>query len=169
VVTRLAVAAGARVFAIARRPYALGLAARLGAEPIALEGAGSVLEEIRRRTDQALCDVAVEVVGLQEPLDVAAALVRVGGRLVIAGFHQDGRRAIDLCDWNWRALDVVNAHERDPAVLMEAMHLAADEVAGGALDLAPLLTHAFPLERLGAAFAAMRDRPDGFLKALVTP
>jgi threonine dehydrogenase-like Zn-dependent dehydrogenase len=169
VVARLAAEAGARVLAIARRPYALALAGRLGAEPVAYDDGAAVAEEIRRRTGGALCDVAVEAVGLQGPLDLASSLVRERGRLVIAGFHQDGLRSVDLCAWNWRAIDIVNAHERDPAVLMDAMGVAAEHAAAGVLDLAELVTHAFPLERIGEAFEAMRARPDGFLKAVVTP
>jgi threonine dehydrogenase-like Zn-dependent dehydrogenase len=41
-------------------------------------------------------------------------------------------------------------------------------VASGRLDPAPLFTHRFPLDALGDALDATRDRPDGFLKALVT-
>ena len=37
----------------------------------------------------------------------------------------------------------------------------------GVLDPAPLFTHTFPLERLGDALDATRDRPGGFMKALV--
>jgi threonine dehydrogenase-like Zn-dependent dehydrogenase len=168
-VARLAVAAGARVLAVARRPFALALAERVGAEPIPWGEGGAVIDEVRRRTGGALCDVAVEAVGLQAPLDVASSLVRERGRLVIAGFHQDGLRTVDLCAWNWRAIDVVNAHERDPAVMMDAMRAAAEQVVAGALDVAQLVTHAFPLERIDDAFAALRDRPDGFLKGVVTP
>ena len=39
--------------------------------------------------------------------------------------------------------------------------------ASGALDPSPLYTHTFPLERLGQALDMTRDRPDGFVKALV--
>jgi threonine dehydrogenase-like Zn-dependent dehydrogenase len=42
-------------------------------------------------------------------------------------------------------------------------------VAEGELDPAPLYTHGFPLERLGDAFTAASERPDGFMKALVLP
>ena len=42
------------------------------------------------------------------------------------------------------------------------------ELASGRLDPSPLYTHAYPLERLDEALDATRDRPDGFLKALVT-
>jgi threonine dehydrogenase-like Zn-dependent dehydrogenase len=69
--------------------------------------------------------------------------------------------------WNWRGLDVVNAHERDPAAYLAGIREAVAAVQDGRLDLRPLLTHQFPLERLGDALEAMRTRPDGFLKALV--
>jgi threonine dehydrogenase-like Zn-dependent dehydrogenase len=41
-------------------------------------------------------------------------------------------------------------------------------VASGRLDPRSLYTHTFPLDRLDDALDATRDRPDGFLKALVT-
>jgi threonine dehydrogenase-like Zn-dependent dehydrogenase len=170
VATRMAVLAGARVVAIARREWALDLARRLGAaDTVTLGDRHQVVERVRELTAGALCDVAIEAVGLQEPLDLAADLLREQGRLVIAGFHQDGRRSIDLCAWNWKGFDVVNAHFRDPAVNVEGMRIAADAVASGRLDLRALLTHRFELERIGDAFEAMRSRPDGFLKGLVIP
>ena len=67
--------------------------------------------------------------------------------------------------WNWRGLDVINAHERDPQVYLDGMQAAVDAVASGRLDPTPLYTHRFPLERLNDALAMTRDRPDGFLKA----
>jgi NADPH2:quinone reductase len=109
----------------------------------------------------------IEVTGMQEPLDLAAALTRERGTLVIAGFHQDGRRSVDMQLWNWRGLDVVNAHERHPAVYAAGVRAAAQAVADGTLDPSPLYTHDFPLEGLGDALATARERPDGFLKALV--
>jgi threonine dehydrogenase-like Zn-dependent dehydrogenase len=64
---------------------------------------------------------------------------------------------------------VVTAHERDPAVYLRGMREAVEAVAAGRLDPVPLYTHTFPLERLGEALDATRDRPDGFVKALVVP
>jgi threonine dehydrogenase-like Zn-dependent dehydrogenase len=170
VAARMAVLAGARVIAIARRPWALELARRLGvSEVVGLGPRSDVVEQVRGLTRGALCDVAIEAVGLQEPLDLAAELLTQQGRLVIAGFHQDGRRSIDLCAWNWKGFDIVNAHFRDPGVSVEGMRIAAETVASGRLDLAALLTHRFELTRIGDAFDAMRERPDGFLKGYVAP
>jgi threonine dehydrogenase-like Zn-dependent dehydrogenase len=69
--------------------------------------------------------------------------------------------------WNWRGIDVVNAHERDRAVVLDGIRAAAAAVSDGTFDPSPLYTHEFPLDRLGAAMDALVERPDGFLKALV--
>jgi threonine dehydrogenase-like Zn-dependent dehydrogenase len=110
----------------------------------------------------------IEAVGKQWPLDLAGELCAEGGRLVIAGYHQDGPRQVNMQLWNWRGLDVVNAHERDPARYVSGVRRAVEAVASGRLDPSVLYTHRYPLERLGEALDATRDRPDGFLKALVT-
>jgi threonine dehydrogenase-like Zn-dependent dehydrogenase len=152
---QLCAGAGARVLAFSRRQFALELARSFGAEtPCAVE-------------DES-CDVVIECAGVQETLDVASRLCRVRGRLVIAGFHQDGPRSVDVQLWNWRGLDVVNAHERDPEVVVEGIRAAAHAVAEGRLDPEPLYTHVLPLDQLGRAFTLAADRPDGFVKALVT-
>jgi len=128
-----------------------------------------IIERVKTLTEGQFCDVTVEAVGKQWPLDLAGELTRERGRLVVAGYHQDGPRQVNMQLWNWRGLDVINAHERDPGVYLDGMRAVVDAVARGALDPLPLFTHRFPLARLGEALAATRDRPDGFMKALVTP
>ena len=154
---QLATAAGADVLAVSRRPFALDVARRMGAAD-AVHDAPDAAES---------CDVVVEAAGVQSTLDAAARLVRTRGRLVVAGFHQDGPRSIDLQSWNWRGIDVVNAHERDPQAYVEGMRLAVDAVVSGLLDPLPLYTHVYPLAELGRALDAAVQRPDGFMKALV--
>jgi threonine dehydrogenase-like Zn-dependent dehydrogenase len=167
IVMQLAARAGARVIAISRREAALAVAREMGAEQtIAL--ADDPLAQIESLSGGSLCDRVIEAAGKQETLDLSAALTRVRGRLVIAGYHQDGMRTVDMQMWNWRGLDVINAHERDPAVYADGVEAAAAMVAAGRLDAGPLYTHRFPLERLGDALTTAAQRPDGFMKALVT-
>ena len=168
VLTRLATEAGARVIAVSRRSFSLDLARRMGAaEVIPLEDHYGIISQVSGLTGGAFCDVVIEAVGKQWPLDLAAELTKERGRLVIAGYHQDGPRQINMQLWNWRGLDVVNAHERDSAVYAQGVREAVEAAVSGRLDPVPLLTHAFPLERLDEALNATRDRPDGFLKAVV--
>jgi threonine dehydrogenase-like Zn-dependent dehydrogenase len=111
----------------------------------------------------------IEAAGTQSALDTASQLVAPGGLLAIAGFHQDGTRTVDMQSWNWRGIDVVNAHERDPRRYVEGMRAAAGLAATGELDVASLVTHRFGLDELDAAFTAASRRPPGFLKAVVCP
>lgn len=167
--TRLASHAGARVIAISRRPFALDVARAAGAdETIVMDDHARIVAEVRRLTDGRWCERTIEAVGLQWPLDLAGEITGERGRLVIAGYHQDGLRQVNMQLWNWRGLDVVNAHERDPQQYVEGIRAAVDLMAARVLDPAPLFTHRFPLEQLGDALELTRRRPDGFLKALVT-
>jgi len=166
--TQMAVAAGARVIAIARRRFALELAGSLGAaETIAMDDHWKIIEQVKELTGGQFCDRVIEAVGKQWPLDLAAELTRERGRLIIAGYHQDGPRQVNMQMWNWRGLDVINAHERDPAIYIQGIRDAIDAVADGRLDPTPLYTHRYSLSELDQALNATRDRPDGFLKALV--
>ena len=167
--TRLAAQAGARVIAISRRPFSLEVAREMGAaEVIPMEDHWAIVERVRELTGGRFCERVIEAVGKQWPLDLAAELTAERGRLVIAGYHQDGPRQVNMQMWNWRGFDVINAHERDPAMYVAGVRDAVEAVRSGRLDPDPLYTHTYPLERLGEALDATRDRPDGFLKALVT-
>lgn len=167
---RLAAARGARVFAISRRDTSLGFARDFGAdETISLGERGEVLERLRELTGGRLCDRVIEATGKQSALDLAGELTRVRGRLIIAGYHQDGPRSVDMQLWNWRGLDVINAHERDPAQYVRGMREAIGAVAGGTLAPERLYTHFYPLDRLDEALAATAERPPGFVKALILP
>jgi threonine dehydrogenase-like Zn-dependent dehydrogenase len=170
ILCRLAARAGARVIAIGRRRSALALGGRMGADTL-LEWAPreELVAHVAELTGGSLCDRVVEATGRQEPLDLAAEITGERGTLVIAGYHQDGPRQVDMQLWNWRGLDVVNAHERDPPVYLDGMREGVRLVAEGVLELDPLMTNPFPLDRLGDALDTVRDRPDGFMKAWAVP
>jgi threonine dehydrogenase-like Zn-dependent dehydrogenase len=168
ILAKLASDAGARVIAISRRHESLDLARRMGAaETIPMDDHWQIISQMRELTGGRFCDRVIEAVGKQWPLDLAAELTRGGGRLVIAGYHQDGPRQVNMQLWNWRGLDVINAHERDPAVAVQGMREAVEAIENGLIDPNMLITHRYPLERLGEALDAARDRPDGFVKAVV--
>jgi threonine dehydrogenase-like Zn-dependent dehydrogenase len=169
ILTTLCKQAGATVIAISRRESSLATARSMGAdETIPMLDHCRIIEQVRLLTAGHFCDVVIEAVGKQWPLDLSADLTREGGRLVVAGYHQDGLRQVNMQLWNWRGFDIVSAHERDPTVYATGMKSAVDAVVSGALDPAPLYTHIFPLDRLDEALDMTRARPEGFMKALVT-
>ena len=90
------------------------------------------------------------------------------GRLVIAGYHQDGARQVNIRSWNWKGLDVINAHERDHRLYVEGMNEAVRAAAQGILPLRELLTHRYALKELPLALRDMEERPEGFLKGWIS-
>ena len=166
--TQLCTKAGAHVIAISRREASLKAAKRMGAaETIVMDDHWCIIEEVKALTDGRFCDRVIEAVGHQWPLDLAGELTRERGRLTIAGYHQDGPRQVNMQLWNWRGLDVVNAHERDPAIYIKGIRDAVDAVVEGRLDPSSLYTHRYPLAQLDRALNDTRDRPGNFIKALV--
>jgi threonine dehydrogenase-like Zn-dependent dehydrogenase len=163
----LAAKAGAHVIAISRRKFALAAAERAGARAvIPLGDDAQIVRHVHELTQGRGCERVIEAVGEQAPLDLATRLTAERGRLVIAGYHQDARR-VDMQQWNWRGLDVINAHERAAEAYVRGIRDAVDAVTRGLIDPAPLYTHALPLPELGDALTALQTRPDGLMKGYV--
>jgi threonine dehydrogenase-like Zn-dependent dehydrogenase len=167
-IVRLAVNAGARVVAVSRRPFALQVALLQGAAAVVpISTTNDTVARVLAETGGDGVPCVFEVAGTQAALDIASAAVAVRGRLVIAGYHQDGPRHVDMQSWNWRGIDAINAHERDQRTYVEGIRTAVEAVAGGHWDPATLYTHTVGLGDLHHAMDLLHERPDGFLKALV--
>jgi threonine dehydrogenase-like Zn-dependent dehydrogenase len=168
--TRLVTDAGARVIAISRRDFSLDVARQFGAaETIPMDDHQRIIDRVKELTGGKFCERVIEAVGKQWPLDLATEITGERGKLIVAGYHQDGPRQVNMWLWNWRGIDVINAHERDPAVYMDGIREAVEAVASGRLDPSPLYTHRYRLDELAQALDATRDRPIGFLKAIIVP
>lgn len=159
---------GAHVIALSRRDYSLQVAKEGGADyTIPLNDHWEIIERVKKITEGKLCHRVIEATGKEWPLNLAGELLKNRGKLIIAGFHQDGMRSVNIQQWNWKGLDVINAHERDQEKYMEGMREAAKAVAEGRLNPEPLYTHSFSIEDTQKAFEHITERPDGFLKALI--
>jgi len=166
---QLAKHAGARVIALSQRNFSLEVAQENGAdEVIKLDDHYRIIEEVKQLTNGQFCERVIECTGKEWPLNLAGELCAERGRLIIAGFHQDGLRQLNVQLWNWRGLDVINAHERDPQEYIKGIRAAVDAVAQGVLRPESLYTHLYPLADLQEAFDQLTNRPEGFMKALIT-
>ncbi|ODS86663.1 MAG: L-iditol 2-dehydrogenase [Cytophagaceae bacterium SCN 52-12] len=165
---QLCKAAGARVIAVSRRASSLAAAVEAGADKVVSSDRDDVAGQVAAFTEGAGCDCVIECTGKEEPLSLAAKLCRIRGRLVIAGYHQDGARTVDMQLWNWKGLDVINAHERDPAVYRKGIESAAQAIIAGSLRPDGLYTHRFPFTEIKKALDVQALAPEGFIKALIT-
>jgi threonine dehydrogenase-like Zn-dependent dehydrogenase len=112
-------------------------------------------------------DVVFEIGGTEKTLNLAANLCRMEGKLVIFGFHPGPRIISDLGYWNWMAFDIINAHFRDLGAILNGTRAGMEMLNSNKISLAPLITHTFSLEDINQAFAAAKDKPAGFVKAVI--
>ena len=157
------------LIAVARHESSRALAEAAGADSfIALEArepVGAVWDQL----GDEMASVVIECTGKQETLDIATNLTGTRGRLVIAGYHADGQRTVNMQLWNWKGLDVINAHERDPQVYLAGIREALTLWEAGVIAPEQLITHTVPLEAINEGFALAADRAPGVVKVAVLP
>ncbi|MDB4867984.1 MAG: hypothetical protein JWR03_2317 [Cohnella sp.] len=156
-----------RIIVVDTREESFELARKFGADEIIDSKTEDAAARIMELTGNKGADVVVECTGYQEPLDLATKAVKIRGRLVIFGYHQGGPRTIDVQTWNWKGLDVVNAHERDPEVYLQGMKTGMKLLESGHLNMEPLVSHFYGLDDINQAFQDAYSKPPGFIKAVI--
>ncbi|MEJ8801571.1 MDR/zinc-dependent alcohol dehydrogenase-like family protein [Pontibacter sp. H249] len=165
---QLAKNAGAKVIAISQRDFSLDVAKECGAdEVVKMDDHYKIIEKVKELTNGKFCERVVECTGKEWPLNLAGELCTERGKLIIAGFHQDGMRQVNIQLWNWRGLDVINAHERDPQIYIQGIKDAVKAVEQGTINPDKLYTHTYTLNDINKGFGQLTQRPDGFVKALI--
>jgi 6-hydroxycyclohex-1-ene-1-carbonyl-CoA dehydrogenase len=150
-VVQCASLAGATVIAVDVNDARLALAKRLGARhtinPTATE---RVDKEVRKLTDGGV-DVAFEVVGNPKTIDLAFNLLRKGGRLVVIGFSPEAV-PINAAKLMFYELELVGSLGCGGGLYPEIVAL----VASGRIDLEPIVSGTFPLDRINEGFDRLR-------------
>lgn len=161
-VVQCAVLAGATVIAVDLNEARLALAKRMGARHTINPGASErVDKDVRKLTDGGV-DVAFEVVGSPKTIDLAFNLLRKGGRLVVIGFSHEPV-PINAAKLMFYELELAGSLGCGGGLYPEIVAL----VAAGRIDLAPIVSGTFPLERINEGFDRLR-RGEG-VRWVVTP
>ena len=166
---QLAKSEGARVIAISRRDFSLETAKQAGAdELVKMDDHYQIIEKVKELTNDNFCERVIECTGKEWPLNLSIELTGERGKLIVAGFHQDGMRNLNVQMLNWRGIDMISAHERDPKMYIKGIEDAIEAVKEGKMDPLPFFTHTFSLDQMEDAYRHLTERPDGFIKAIIT-
>lgn len=169
----LCATAGARlmgattVIAVDRIAERLEMAQRLGADFTIDASKDDPVAEIRRITMGRGVDVAIEALGTQATFEACLRVLRPGGTLSSLGVYSRdltlplGAFAAGLGDHRIITTLCPGGKER--------MRRLIEVVAGGRLDLRPMVTHRFPLDRIEEAYDLFAHQRDGVLKVAITP
>ena len=172
-----------RIYAVARFPHQKQLAERLGAAHVFDHTpARAIIEGIAKELKTDLLhpwnglpmlnggiDVVYDTVGLPETVEVSVRVTRPRGAIVITGVEQPARFEWTPLYFKEIALIGSNAFgfEDFEGARRHAMEIYFDLVRSGRIDLTPIVTHRFDLERYREAFAACWDQgTSGAVKVL---
>jgi len=143
----------------------LAMARRMGADVVLDHRAVDVAAEVQRLTGGG-ADVAIEALGTPATFEGALRSLRPAGTLSSLGVYS-GKLGIPH--------DAFAAGLGDHRIVTtlcpggkERMRRLLELVRGGRIDLTPLLTHRFPLDRIADAYALFGERRDGVLKVAIT-
>lgn len=146
-----------------RGPLQSGLALSMGADRFGCEADGSA--DPRRAFDRSAgFDLVIEAAGRPEAIETAIRAARRGATVVLLGLAGAGHTARLSPD------ELVNGDLAIHASFSYTSAAWARTVAlvnSGAVRLAPLVTHRFPLERFQDAFAALSSRREATGKVLL--
>lgn len=112
-------------------------------------------------------DVSVEASGSQGGLQLAGEMTAVHGVLSIVGYHQGGMRNVNMELWNWKAISVINAHERRSAVHIKQMEAGLKLIANNKLNMKDLITHVYSLGEVDKAYDGIKSKPAGYIKSVI--
>jgi L-iditol 2-dehydrogenase len=141
-----------------RRQFARG---DVGAE-VADPGAGDPVAAIRQLTGGRGVDVGFEAAGVPETAQQAAAVVRPGGKVIVAGIPSDDTLTFNASTVRHKGLTIKLVRR-----MKHAYPRAIRLVSTGQVAVRPLATHVFPLERIAEAFELVAAYDDGVLRAII--
>ena len=142
-------------------------ARRMGADVVVNYLEQDVVEEIRRITGGRGVDVAIEALGTQNTFEGALRVLKPGGTLSSLGVYS-GKLTLPLEPFAAGLGDHKIVTTLCPGG-KERMRVLLELVRHGRLNLAPLLTHTFPLDRITEAYELFGSRRDNVIKVAIRP
>lgn len=156
-----------RIIAVDTVPARLEMARRLGADHVIDFRQADPVEAILALTDGRGADVTIEALGTQQTFESCLRALKPGGTLSSLGVYSG---KLDL------PVDAFAAGLGDHKLVTtlcpggkHRMRRLMDIVAQGRVDLRPLVTHRFPLERIEEAYDLFANQRDGVLKVAIVP
>src|SRR5215213_8220292 len=144
----------------------LAMAKRMGADVVLDYREVDVVSEVLRLTGGG-ADVAIEALGTQQTFESALRSLRPGGTLSSLGVYS-GKLQIP-----YEAFAAGLGDHRIVTTLCpggkERMRRLMEVVRRGRVDLTPLLTHTYSLDKIAEAYELFGERMDGVLKVAIKP
>ena len=157
---------GARhVISIDKLPYRLKVSRKMGATAVVCNADGDPVSAVQKILGGQLPEIVIEVVGHQDQaFNLCIDLCAQDGEILFFGVPPE---IIDGLKWRELFFKNITVHTSVNPDFKRDFPLAMQWIGEGRIDVAPMLTHRFPLSEIQAAFETFHQRKDGAIKVLV--
>ena len=160
---QVAKALGAKaVVGVSRNAHKRGLAEQMGADCVVEHGEAAKVA-VLKLTDGRGADVVIEAVGYISVLAEAMDLARFGGRIIPFGIYAALEGKLPFYELYFKELDLINTRAALPSDFPASIKLVEE----GKVNLAPFITHTYPLEELTEAIKLLMEPSDERLKVIL--
>ena len=161
-------AGAARVLVSDKSPARLAYSRQLGADLAVDAGAVDFRSAVMEATGGRGAGVVVEAVGSREAFPLSLELAGAGATVVWFGLPEDGDDyRFPFGEFFRRRLTAHTKFGAQGEPGLESFRYAVRMIADGAIDVAPLLSHMMPIEKVDEAFRIAHDRTDNALKVSI--
>lgn len=150
------------VYVVEQLPWRLALVQKLGGIPID-SARTNAREKLMVQTLGRGVDVAFEAAWADSTIQLAAEMVRYGGKLVLVGIPREDNLVMQHSTARRKGLTVLLSR-RMKHTYPRAINLAEK----GLIDLKSIVSHRFPLTQLPEAFSLNADYRDNAVKVMIT-
>lgn len=166
VLVQIASALGASpIILIGTRENRLNLGKEFGADHIVhVKREESPVKHVMELTNGRGVDYTFECAGGDQSVDHAISMTRKAGAVVLVAFYGDSV-SIDINKAIRSRIDLLSMRGEGRQVLKRAVALQEQ----GKINVAPIITHRFPLEKITDAFEMFQSRRDNPIKILIKP
>lgn len=146
------------------RTERLEMGRRLGADIGINVKEVDVVERVMALTNGIGADAVLECAGATQAAVDAVEYTKKNGRLALVGIYKEPAplNVNKIVQWN---ITVAGSKAEGERSLAQALAL----LRRGTIDIAPLITHTFPLDQIHTAFETAEQRREGALKVVVKP
>jgi L-iditol 2-dehydrogenase len=141
-----------------RRAFAVEYVADRALDPVHDDVVAGILELTHGRG----VDAAFEAAGAPDTPEQAAEVVRIGGKVILAGIPADDTLLLNASTTRQKGL-TIKLVRRMKHTYPRAIRL----IQTGTVDVTPLATHLLPLEQIREAFEIVAGYRDGVLRAVI--
>jgi L-iditol 2-dehydrogenase len=141
----------------------LDLACKLGTDMALRADQCDVSKEVMQSTNNLGADVALEVVGLNETVKTAEAVLRKGGTLTLVGNFSP------TVDWPLQSVVTREISVYGSYISCGEYPACLEMMASGAINVDALISATAPLAEGAAWFKRLYDKEPGLMKVILTP